>query len=417
MLTVKRVERLRTKGRYYDGRKHPAVPGLCLQVSESGAKSWLLRYQLNGVKRWMGLGSLSAFTLVEARERARRERQKLADGIDPLQVRRAERAAQRAAAAKAITFKEAAIQFHKLHEHEWRNRKHAAQVITTLETYAFGVIGDMNVAEVDTPDVLRVIEPIWINKTETASRVRGRIEAVLGWATVRGYRVGDNPARWPQHLDQALPKRNLVKKTEHHPALPYAELPAFMQQLRKREGMAARALEFTILTCARVGETTGAPWNGEIDFGKKIWTVPGSRMKGGKEHKVPLALETIRLLQGLYREGGDDGFVFIGARQGTKLSNTSLHALLKRMGHGEVTVHGFRSTFRDWSAETTNFPREVCELALAHAVGDKVERAYQRGDLLKKRRQLAESWSRYCMSLPTVKGGTVVPIHARGSAR
>ena len=241
MLTVKRVERLKTKGRYYDGRIHPAVPGLCLQVSESGAKSWLLRYQLNGVKRWMGLGSLSAFTLVEARERARRERQKLTDGIDPLQVRRAERAAQRAAAAKAITFKEAAEQFHRLHAHEWKNKKHSAQVINTLRDYAFAVIGDLNVAEVDTADVIRVIEPHWINKTETASRVRGRIEAVLGWATVRGYRQGDNPARWRQHLDQALPKRNLVKKTVHHAAMPYAELPAFMAKLREQEGMAARA--------------------------------------------------------------------------------------------------------------------------------------------------------------------------------
>jgi integrase len=414
MLSVKRVERLKTKGRYYDGRIHPAVPGLCLQVSESGAKSWLLRYQLNGVKRWMGLGSLSAFTLVEARERARRERQKLTDGIDPLQVRRAERAAQRAAAAKAITFKEAAEQFHRLHAHEWKNKKHSAQVINTLRDYAFPMIGDMSVAEVDTPDVLRCIEPIWISKTETASRVRGRIEAVLGWATVRGYRQGDNPARWRQHLDQALPKRNLVKKTEHHAALPYTELPAFMAVLRKREGMATRALEFALMTASRVGETTGARWS-EIDLAEKLWRVPASRMKGGKAHTVPLVPQVIEFLDRLPRDG-TDGFVFIGARQGTKLSNTSLHAVLKRMGYGSITVHGFRSTFRDWAAEQTNFPREVCEMALAHAVSDKVEAAYLRGDLLRKRRQLAESWARFCMSPSTAKAD-VVPLHGRGPAR
>jgi integrase len=414
MLTAKRVERAKAKGRYYDTGTS-GVRGLCLQVSVGGAKSWLLRYQLDGRKRWMGLGSFPTFSLQEARERARRERQKLADGIDPLQVRRAERAAQRAAAARALTFKEAAIAFHRLHEHEWRSRKHAAQVIKTLETYAFKAIGDINVAEIDTPDVLRVIEPIWIEKTETASRVRGRIEAVLGWATVRGYRSGDNPARWRQHLDQALPKKAKVAKTEHHPALPYAELAAFMQQLRKREGMAARALEFTILTCARVGETTGAR-SSEVDFAGRLWIVPGSRMKGGKEHKVPLSDAAVAILKALPREPGNE-HIFIGARQGSALGNMTLHALLKRMGYGHVTVHGFRSAFRDWAAEQTNFPREVCEMALAHAIDTKVEAAYRRGDLLRKRSQLMQAWARYCMSSPTVGGETVVPMHEPGRAR
>jgi integrase len=416
MLTAKRVERAKAKGRYYDTGTS-GVRGLCLQVSVGGAKSWLLRYQLDGKKRWMGLGSFPTFSLAEARERARRERQKLADGIDPLQVRRAERAAQRAAAAKAITFKEAAIQFHKLHEHEWSSRKHATQVMTTLETYAFPVIGQMSVAEINTPDVLRVIEPHWIDKTETASRVRGRIEAVLGWATVRNYRSGDNPARWRGHLDQALPKRAKVAKVEHHAALPYAELPAFMAKLRERQGTAARALEFTIMTCARSGETLGARWP-EIDLAEKLWRVPAARMKAGKQHVVPLVPQVIELLNALPREAtDDDSFVFLGARQGTKLSNMSIHALLARMGRGDITVHGFRSSFRDWAAERTSYPREVAEQALAHTIPDATERAYRRGTLLQKRSQLLQAWARYCTSAPTVKGDgkTVVLLH--GAAR
>jgi integrase len=272
---------------------------------------------------------------------------------------------------------------------------------------------ELNVADISTADILKVIEPIWISKTETASRVRGRIEAVLGWATVRGYRGGDNPARWRGHLSEALPKRGKVAKVEHHAALPWREIPSFMAELRQREGMAARALEFCILACARTGEVIGCRWN-ELDLAARLWEVPPGRMKAGRKHTVTLSAAAVELLNGLPREGDeDDGFVFIGARPGTALSITGMAALLKRMGRGNVTIHGFRSTFRDWSAECTNFPREVAEMALAHTIGDKVEAAYRRGDLRRKRFQVAESWARYCQSVPVEKtGNKVVQIRA-----
>jgi integrase len=416
MLTVKRVDKARAKGRYYDVG---GVRGLCLQVSSTGARSWLLRYQLAGEKHWMGLGSYPDFSLAEARERARRERQKLADGIDPLSAKRAERAARNAAAARTISFREAAEQFHRLHAHEWRNKKHADQVINTLRDYAFPHLGGMAVTEITTADVLKVIEPIWISKSATAVRTRGRIEAVLGWAQVRGYRSGDNPARWRGHLDQALPKPGKVARAEHHAALSYHAVPGFMAALRLREGVAARALEFLVLTAARSGEVLGARWD-EIDLtDNKVWTIPGSRMKGGRAHVVPLAPQAIALLQKLPREGDGDGFVFVGSRAGSGLGQSSMAALLGRMGHGDITAHGFRSSFRDWAAECTNFSREVAEQALAHAIESAVEKAYRRGSLIQKRRQLAEAWAKYCSSPPIEKTDdkTVVPMHPRGSAR
>jgi integrase len=406
MLSAKKVQRVKERGRYYDAGSG-GVRGFCLQVSANGAKSWLLRYQLNGKKRWMGLGSFPTFSLAEARERARRERQKLADGLDPVLVRRTERAAQKA--ARTITFKEAAEQFHRGHAHEWRNAKHANQVINTLRQYAFPILGEMEVAHIATGDVLRVIEPLWVDKNATASRVRGRIETVLGWATVRGYRSGDNPARWKQHLSEALPRKK-VAGVEHHAALPYAELPGFMAELRKHEGVAARALEFLILTAARTGEVIGAKWD-EVDLAERLWTVPPERMKAHRPHTVTLPISALELLKNLPRDR--DGFVFIGSKPGTGLSDTSLNRLLKRMGQDGLTVHGFRSSFRDWAAEQTNFPREVCEMALAHAIGDKTEASYRRGDLRKKRFLLAEAWAKYCASTPIKKADdkTVVPMH------
>jgi len=410
MLTAKKVERVKERGRYYD-TGNSGVRGFCLQVSRNGAKSWLLRYQLDGKKRWMGLGSFPTFSLSEARERARRERQKLADGVDPLDAKKAERAARALTAAKSITFKEAAEAYMTAKRDGWKNAKHAKQWDATLEAYVYPKIGNLPVAEIDTGLVLKCVEAIWKDRTETASRVRGRIEAILDWATVRKYRQGDNPARWRGHLQHVLLDKSKVAKVEHHAALPYRELPSFMAALREREGVAVRALEFAILTAARTGEVIGARWN-EIDLAERLWTVPGGRMKAGKQHTVTLSAAAVGLLETLYHEGdGDDGFVFIGSRSGAGLSNMSLTAVLKRMGRRDITTHGFRSSFRDWHAEQTSFPGEVAEMALAHTISDKVEAAYRRGDLRKKRFQLAEAWARYCHSPPVEKAtAKVVPI-------
>jgi integrase len=400
MLTAKRVEREKRPGRYRDG----AVRGLYLQVGPTGGKSWGLRFERDGRERWYGLGPLSVVDLKMARERARAARLLLLDGVDPIDHRKAEKARRAAATARLLTFREATQQYFDQHERRWKNAKHRTQFTNTLREYAFPVLGDMAVADIGTPEVLRAIEPHWHTKTETMSRVRGRIESVLDWCAVRGYRTGDNPARWTGHLSEVLPARGDIKKTVHHPAMPYAELPAFMAELRKREGMAARALEFVILTAARTGEVIGARWS-EVDLDGRIWTVPARRMKGGKEHRVPLSDRAVELLRGLPTEDGND-FVFAGSRAGTGLSNTTLTQVLKRMNHDGITVHGMRSTFRDWASETTNFPNQVVEMALAHAVGDKVEAAYRRGDLLRKRQQLAEAWSRYCTS----PAGAVLPM-------
>jgi integrase len=354
----------------------------------------------------MGLGPLHTFSLAEARERARKARQQLADGIDPLRAREAQRATQALEAARAMTFEQAVRAYFDGHERKWRNAKHRAQFLSTLKTYAFPRIGSLPVAAIDTGLVLKCIEPIWQDKTETASRLRGRIEAVLDWATVRGYRTGDNPARWKGHLAEVLPARGQIQKTNHHAALPYGELPDFMAQLAARGGVAARALEFTILTAARTGEVIGARWD-EIDFKAKTWVVPAGRIKGGKEHRVPLCDRAHQLLKSLPREHGNS-FVFIGPRRGSSLSNMAMLKTLQRMGRGDLTVHGFRSTFRDWATERTNYPNHVMEMALAHAIGDKVEASYRRGDLFAKRVRLMADWAKFC-SQPSVSGG-VIPL-------
>jgi integrase len=270
----------------------------------------------------------------------------------------------------------------------------------------------MPVADIGTPDILRAIEPHWLTKTETMMRTRGRIESVLDWATVRGHRSGDNPARWKGHLGEVLPARSQVQKVDHHPALPYQEIGAFMAALREREGTAARALEFLILATARTGEILGAKWD-EIDVAGKMWVVPEGRMKGGREHRVALSQRAVELLRALPTEDGN-AFVFIGPRPGTGLSSQSLTQTLRRMGRTDVSVHGFRSTFRDWCSEQTNYPREVAELALAHRVGDKTERAYQRADMLKKRHALAEAWAKYATAPPLPATGKVVPLRKKG---
>lgn len=412
-LTSKRIAKLNAPGRYRD----PETRGLYLQVGRAGTKSWLLRYELDGRERFHGLGSLDDFSLKEARERARAARQKLADGIDPIDARRAARAALAVEAAKVITFEKAARQYSEQNEPRWTNRKAAAQFLSTMRDYVFPVFGNVSVADVDTGLVLKALErehpqrhgmSIWRAIPETANRVRGRIENVLDWATTRGYREGDNPARWRGHLENVLAARGQIQRVEHHPAMAYVELPPFIAALSERDGVAAQALEFTILTAARTGEVMGATWD-EIDLDGMVWTIPAVRMKAGKEHRVPLSDRTCRILKSLPREKGNS-FVFIGARA-NGMSNMAMAAVLKRMGRKDVTVHGFRSTFRDWAAELTGYPNHVVEQALAHTIGNAVERAYRRGDLFEKRVRLMADWSWFCANPAPV--GEVVPM--RGS--
>ena len=401
-LSVKRIEKLKQPGRYGDGHN------LYLQINPNGVKSWLLRFERGGRERWMGLGPFHTFGLAEARERARKQRQLLADGIDPLAQRAQERAARALAEAKALTFEDAVTEYYKQHSAGWSNAKHAAQFLSTLETYAFPVIGKLPVQAIDTTLVLKVLDPIWQTKTETASRVRNRIEAVLGWATGRGYRTGDNPAAWRGHLKTVLPARTKIQKPVSHAALPFAELPAFIDALHQREAIAARALEFTILTAGRTGEIIGAKWD-EFDLQKKVWIIPAERMKAGKKHRVPLSGRAINILQALPRKGE---FVFAGERQDAPLGHMAMSVLLnKRMGRA-VTVHGFRSSFRDWASETTGFPHEVCEMALAHSIGDKTEEAYRRGDLFEKRRKLMDAWAKFATT-PVQQDAKVIPIRGK----
>jgi integrase len=403
-LTAKRVVRfLKKPGRYPDGDQ------LYLKVSTPGRASWILRYERDGHERMLGLGPLHTIGLSEARIRAKAARQQLLDGLDPIDQRRAQKAERALAAAKAMTFAQAAQAYFDQHERKWKNRKHAAQFISTLRAYVFPKIGALSVAAIDTGLVLKCIEPQWHAKTETMSRVRGRIESVLDWATVRGYRTGDNPARWKGHLSEVLPARGAIAKTTHHAALPYNQIGEFIADLHTREGVAARALEFLVLTAARTGEVIGARWD-ELDLDSKVWTIPAGRMKGGRQQRVPLSDRALELLAEVPREESNP-HVFIGPTAGAGLSNMAMTSVLKRMGQ-DVTVHGFRSTFRDWAAERTNYPNHVVEMALAHVVGNKVEAAYRRGDLFTKRQALMAAWAAYCAKLPS-NGEVVVPLRGR----
>lgn len=389
-LSAREVATAATPGWYSDGG------GLWLRVGPSGAKAWAFRYRADGRERWHGLGALNAISLAEARNRAAECRKLRAYEIDPVEKRRAERAARRLDAANAITFKVAAEKYIAAHRSAWRNDKHKAQWSATLETYAYPEIGALPVAAVETGHVLRVLEPIWSSKAETAQRLRQRVERVLSWATARGYRSGENPARWRGHLDMTLPARAKVRRVKHHAAMAYGDLPAFMARLRLQDGIGARALEFAILTAGRTGEVIGATWD-EIDMTAGIWTVPAGRMKAGREHRVPLSDAALAVVRRLHnaREGEH---VFPGGRRGRPLSNMALLMALRRMGRDDLTAHGFRSTFRDWAAERTTHPSEVAEMALAHAIGDKVEAAYRRGDLFERRRALMDDWAAFCMS-------------------
>jgi integrase len=368
-LSAVEVKGIDQKGMYHDGG------GLYLQVSAGGAKSWIFRFMLDGRSREMGLGPVHAIPLADARKRAAECRRMRFDEIDPIEVRKAEREQKKLDAAKSMTFDACAAAYIDAHKAGWRNAKHIDQWSNTLATYAGPVFGPLPVQAVDVGLVMKALEPIWQTKSETASRLRGRIEAVLDWATVRGYRKGDNPARWRGHLDKLLSARSKIQRVEHHPALPYDQLADFVAMMRSQEGIAARALEFLILTATRTGEVIGGRWD-EIDLGEKIWVVPAARMKAGREHRVPLSGVAVAILEEMMKIRESD-FVFPGGKRGKPLSNMAMLAVLKRTGRSDLTAQGFRSSFRDWAAGRTNFPREVAEMALARTVGDKVEAAYR----------------------------------------
>lgn len=404
-LSTAKVASLSKRGLYADGL------GLYLQVAEGGTKSWLFRFMKDGRARKMGLGPVHTVTLAMAREKATEARRRLLDGIDPIEARKETRQAARLDAAKALTFRECAEKYIAAHSTGWKNAKHAGQWASTLETYAYPHFGNLPVASIDVGLVLKALEPIWNIKTETASRVRGRIESVLDWATARKYRTGENPARWRGHLDHLLPARRDVAKVKHHAALPYADVGIFVATIREMEGVTARALEFAILTAARTNEVVKARWQ-EVDIETRMWVIPAERMKAGREHRVPLSDRAIEILASLPRDKGSD-FVFIGDKLGKPLSNMAMLMMLRRMKRDDLTVHGFRSTFRDWAAEQTMYPNEMVEMALAHAVSDKTEAAYRRGDMLEKRRRLMQDWSVFC-GLPAL-GAEVGRVGGGGS--
>jgi|SRR5665213_934915 len=386
------LDRLSKKaGQYHDGG------GLYLLVKSPTSRSWLFRYMRDGRAREMGLGPYPDRTLADARVKAGECRKLLLDDIDPIEHRRSRRTDAKLEAAKAITFDTCAERYIEAHKSGWRNAKHADQWSNTLAAYASPVFGKLSVVTIDTALVMKVLETIWNYKPETAYRLRGRIEAILDWAKVRGYRQGENPARWRGHLDKLLPSRAKVRKVEHHAALPYVDMPTFMAELREQSGLSALALQFTILTAARTGETIGARWR-EFDLDARTWTVPADRMKANREHRVPLSESAFAILAEMRILGREaDDYVFPGGKKTKPLSNMAMMMMLRRMGREDLTVHGFRSTFRDWCAEQTTFPSEVAEMALAHAVGDKVEAAYRRGDMFDRRRSLANDWGIYCV--------------------
>lgn len=384
-LTANKIEKLKGRGRHHDGN------GLYLQITRSGSRSWLLRYQVDGRDRMLGLGPLHTFSLKEARDRAKAARQQVHDGVNPVDQRRAKRAQAKSEAAQLTTFKQASERYIAAHEGAWGNAVHRHQWRQTLEQYAFPVIGDLSVAAINTDFVLKVLEPIWANKTSTAGRLRGRIEKILDWAKARQLREGENPARWRGHLDNLLQKPTAAKS--HHAAMAVEDIPAFVAELRTCEGVAPRALEVAILTGLRTGEVLRAKWL-EINLAKREWVIPAERMKAGKEHKVPLSERAVEILSQLPRET-DNEFVFIGEQLRRPINSRALFTITQEMRFG-LTVHGFRSSFSDWAHERTNTSSHVVEMALAHAVGSAVERAYRRGDLFEKRRQLMDAWAHFC---------------------
>ena len=405
-LSAVQVAKLKAPGYHSDGGN------LWLRVSKSGSKSWCLIYTVNGRTRQMGLGGLHKVSLERARQKATQERAKLGDGIDPISQRQTTLDRDRVEVARRVTFAEACKKYIEAHSPTWQNTKHVAQWTATLETYATPVIGALPVAAVDTTLIMKVLQPIWTTKTETATRVRQRIERVLDWATTQGLRDGANPARWRGHLDNLLPKPEKIAGAAvvHHRALPFDDVPQFMIDLRQQQGIAARALEFTALTACRSNEVLGAMWE-EVDLENNIWTIPASRMKTKKEHKVPLNVRARELLFMMKKLSDGTGFVFPGAKENRPLSNMGMTSVLRRMKVNAVP-HGFRSSFRDWAAERTTYQKEVCEMALAHAIPSAVEAAYRRGDLFDKRRRLMNDWCDFAY-VQEIKPATVTPITAR----
>ncbi len=395
------------------------IDGLLLQITPSGARSWLLRCTIGSKRRHLGLGGFPDVTLAEARERAREARQLIRDGIDPVEHRKANRAALEAAQKRGMTFSQAMEKFLVGKLEEFENKKHKKQWRATLDNYAVPAVGNMLVADIQVSDVQRILEPIWLSKNETATRLRGRVEAVLAWATVAGHRTGDNPARWKNNLDAILPKPSKVAKVKHHPALDLDDVADWFKDVQSRSGFATRALEFMAMTVARSGEIRGAVWP-EFDLEKALWTVPAERMKMRNEHRVPLTRQAVKLLSTLDRMEGSE-FVFPAARGGM-LSDAALSACMKRIHAAKparyldrrssrpAVPHGLRSTFRDWAAERTEYQSEMAEIALAHSVGSEVERAYRRGDMIEKRRAMMAAWGRF---LRGETGAKVVPMEMR----
>ena len=424
-LTVHRIDKLLragVPGKHTDGD----VRGLMLCIESKTSAYWLLRYQRNKVVKHMGLGSAHDVSLAAVRERARRERERLADGIDPLELKRKDREAQREAEAKRHTFKQAAEACHAALEPGWSSSHHSDEFINSLQRYAYPHIGSLDIATVDKNAVLQVLEQklpsriksadggvFWTAKTITASRVRERIQRVIDFATVRGWRTGDNPARWKSFLDQVLAAPRSIRPVQNMRAVPYAEVPAVMAALATDQNVAAQCLRFIILCSCRLGEALKATWS-ECDLEAAEWTIPASRMKGRREHRVPLSKQAVELLKGLYREDGNP-YLFISTRTpGAHVVESTLTIALRNAGC-KATIHGFRASFKTWAEECTDFPGLVIELSLAHAPGTLVERSYRRGDVIVKRRKLMEQWARFVTSPPAAGTGAVVPMRRKGA--
>lgn len=399
-LTAIQVRKLKSPGFYPDGR------GLYLQIGKTGKKAWVYRYKINGKERRQGLGSAIDVSLSDARATASESRKLRLEDKDPINEKNKKITESQLASARTMTFKECAVSFIDSHKSGWTNKKHIDQWTNTLTTYAYPVIGELSVQDVDVNLTMKILEPIWYTKTETATRVRQRIENILDWAKAREFRTGENPARWRGHLDMLLPKPTKIQKVKHFNAMPYIETPAYFVELRKKDILSAKALAFIILTATRSNETRSARWN-EIDIDDAMWTIPEDRMKAKREHKVPLSPECLQILEEAKRFKIND-FVFPGKNKRTGLSSASLQRLLRET-QPEATIHGFRSSFRDWCAEMTNYDSKLAEFALAHQLSDATEAAYLRSKMVDKRRKLMDAWSNYCKE--NKKMGTVTPIN------
>jgi integrase len=403
--TYKRLTVVRAKELAKAPGMHPDGDGLYLAVTKAGVASWIYRYMLGRHERSMGLGPLRHVGLADARRLADEARRLKREGVDPIEHRRARQRDEALAVAKAVTFKQCAVAYITAHRAGWKSAKHAAQWSDSLERYAYPVFGGVSVQAVDTALVMSVVEPIWNDKPETASRVRGRIEAILDWSASRGHREGDNPARWRGHLENLLPARRRVRQVVHHAALPYAEIGSFMGALRAQNGVGDRALEFLILTATRTSEARGARWS-EISLPEQVWIIPPARTKAGTEHRVPLSDAALAIVEAM-REARSSDYVFSGIRGalGSQALAQALHRLRR-----DVTVHGFRSSFRSWAADH-RVPHEIAEMALGHAIPAAVVRAYQRSNLLEQRRRLMDTWARFCAE-PDARGAEVVQLAA-----